>query len=120
MASKIFVCYCDCILQVKFNESVQWMTLEFDPRTGFAQAEDKIGDLLIPHKPATLASPVKSKQANTPPVVTPCLMSVGFDSVYEDWERFALEYPPGLVLLPGVFVISLFTPRICPPSSMSL
>ena len=77
------------------------MTMEFDPRTGFAQAEDKIGELLVPRKAADLTPPVKPKQANAPPVVSQCLMGVGFDTVYEDWERYTLEYPPGLVMLPG-------------------
>lgn len=80
------------------------MTMEFDPRTGFAQAEDKIGELLVPRKTAGLTPTVKPRQANAPPVVTQCLMGVGFDSLYEDWERYALEYPPGLVMLPGTVV----------------
>ncbi len=74
------------------------MTLEFDPRTGFAQPEDKIGELLVPtSRPSPLTPP---KQANSPPEVT--LVGVGFDDIYDDWQRYSLDSPPGLVLLPGV------------------
>lgn len=77
-------------------EKVQWMSLEFDPRTGFAQREDKIGELLIPRK-SSLLSPPPGKQT-TPP--SP-LVGVGCDDLHAEWDRYALEYPPGLVLLPG-------------------
>ena len=86
--------------KVKFSDSIQWMTLEFDPRTGFAQPEDKIGELLIPVR---RSPPSKLAQTNTPPTVTP-LTGVSFDDLYNDWERFSLDSPPGLVLLPGVVV----------------
>ena len=82
------------------------MTLEFDPRTGFAQKEDKIGDLLIPHRASSRqVSPSESgplsplKQANAPVVSE--VIEVGLDDLYADWERYSLEYPHGLVLLPG-------------------
>ncbi len=74
------------------------MTLEFDPRTGFAQQEDKIGELLVPT--SRPSPPTPPKQANSPPEVT--LVGVGFDDIYDDWQRYSLDSPPGLVLLPGV------------------
>ena len=79
------------------------MTLEFDPRTGFSQKEDKIGDILIPHRnqcshsDSRPLSPVK--QANLPIVRE--LIGIGLDDLYADWERYSLDYPHGMVLLPG-------------------
>ena len=81
---------------MKFTEKVQWMSLEFDPRTGFAQREDKLGELLIPRK-SSLLPPPPGKQT-TPP--SP-LVGIGCDDLHAEWDRYALEYPPGLVLLPG-------------------
>lgn len=74
------------------------MSLEFDPKTGFAQKEDKIGELLIPRKSIP---PPPSGKNTTPP--SP-LVGVCFDDLHADWERYALESPPGLVLLPGTAV----------------
>ncbi len=89
------------LLQIKFSENVQWMTLEFDPRTGFAQQEDKIGELLIPsHHPASL--PSQTKHTNSPPEVATSLMGVEFGDVFDGWERYSLVTPPGVVLLPGI------------------
>ena len=78
------------------------MTLEFDPRTGFAQKEDKIGELLIPHHNRfSNPSPQSSTtQLNNEPVVSQ-LIGIGLDDLYADWERYSLEFPHGLVLLPG-------------------
>ena len=82
------------------------MSLEFDSRCAFAQREDKIGDLLIPRRngltPAASAqqSQSQSKQQNTQPVVAP-YVDVNFDDLYTDWDRYALNVPPGVVLLPG-------------------
>ena len=89
---------------MKFSEQVQWMTLEFDPRTGFAQKDDKIGELLIPHRtshtPSDYSHPLASaKQANGPEVSE--LIGIGLDDLYADWERYSLESPHGLVMLPG-------------------
>ena len=76
------------------------MSLEFDPRCGFAQSEDKMGDLLIPRRNG-MTTVQNSKQANSQqPVVAPYL-DVSFDDLYTDWDRFALNVPPGVVLLPG-------------------
>jgi hypothetical protein len=79
------------------------MSLEFDSRCGFAQREDKIGDLLIPRR-SGLTTPAQpqtpSKQQNTQPVVAP-YSDVNFDDLYTDWDRYALSAPPGVVLLPG-------------------
>ena len=92
----VHVLYCS---QVKFSENVQWMTLEIDPRSGFAQREDKIGELLIPRG---------KNGSNTPPVPDNKqggqlseLVGLPFDDLFADWERYSLENPPGLVLLPG-------------------
>lgn len=79
------------------------MTLEFDPRSGFSQREDKIGDLLIPHRSRTSSSDSRplspGKQANIPVVSE--VIGIGLDDLYADWERYSLDYPHGLVLLPG-------------------
>lgn len=97
---------------------MQWLSLEFDPRTGFAQKEDQIGELLIPHRPVCLSSSSSttsssstsssdvvsstSTQLNRPSGdVSQQLMGVGMDELYADWDRYSLEYPHGLVLLPG-------------------
>ena len=79
------------------------MSLEFDPRCGFAQSEDKVGDLLIPRRNGqTLAqTQSNSKQSNNQqPVVSP-YVDVTFDDLYTDWDRYSLAVPPGVVLLPG-------------------
>ena len=100
-------------LQVKFSDRVQWMTLEFDPRTGFAQKEDKIGDLLIPH--CSLSSSSSHTLSDSRPLspskhqlqqqqqggVVSEVIGLGLEDLYADWERYSLEYPHGLVLLPG-------------------
>lgn len=88
------------LLQIKFSDNVQWMTLEFDPRTGFAQQEDKIGELLIS---SCRASPVlsKTKCASSSPKVTTSLTRVEFKELCDDWERYSLATPPGVVILPG-------------------
>lgn len=88
-------------LQVKFTEKVHWMSLEFDPRTGFAQREDKLGELLIPRKKSF--TPLSLGKQTTPP--SPFLV-VGHDDLHAEWDRYTLEYPPGLVLLPGEWIPS--------------
>lgn len=80
------------------------MSLEFDPRCGFAQPEDKIGDLLIPRQnglttAAAAQSQSSSKQSSQP--VVSSYVDVNFDDLYNDWDRYALKAPPGVVLLPG-------------------
>ena len=78
------------------------MTLEFDPRCGFSQKDDKLGDLLIPHRSDHTPSsrPLSpGKQANSPVVSE--LIGIGLDDLYADWDRYSLESPHGLVLLPG-------------------
>ena len=74
------------------------MSLEFDPRTGFSQSEDKLGELLIPRQGAPNFS---SSTHSKPPVSTPPLVGLCNDDLHADWERYALHSPPGLVLLPG-------------------
>ena len=96
-----FIATCD--LQVKFSGKVQWMSLEFDPRCGFAQREDKIGSLLIPRRngvTTSVQSQSSSKQSAQTVVQAP-YVDVNFDDLYTDWERYALDIPPGVVLLPG-------------------
>lgn len=84
------------------------MSLEFDPRCGFAQREDKIGDLLVPRQNG-LTTPTPSQQSqssskqNAQPVVAP-YVDVNFDDLYTDWDRYALNVPPGVVLLPGYII----------------
>lgn len=75
------------------------MTLEFDPRCGFAQAEDKIGELLIPRRNNRFTKHATSEHKEEETKVG--LVGVSFDELYADWERYSLESPPGLVLLPG-------------------
>ena len=87
------------MLQVKFPEDVQWMTLEFDPRCGFCQGEDKIGELLIPRGKSGFDK--CSVTDGKPDVVPVELVGLGFDELYADWERYSLVSPPGLVLVPG-------------------
>ena len=72
------------------------MSLEFDPRTGFAQKEDKIGELLIPRKNGLLPPSANKQAVPSSPLVGLC-----FDDLHGDWDRYALDAPPGLVLLPG-------------------
>lgn len=92
------------------------MTLEFDPRTGFAQREDKIGDLLIPHRNLSSGSSSSHTLSDSRPLspskhqlqhqqqqqgVVSEVIGIGLEDLYADWERYSLEYPHGLVLLPG-------------------
>ena len=75
------------------------MTLEFDPRCGFAQGEDKIGELLIPRGRNRFDKyPVPDGKQDGEPVG---LVGLAFDELYADWERYNLDSPPGLVLVPG-------------------
>ena len=79
------------------------MSLEFDPRCGFAQPEDKVGDLLIPRQnglTTAVAQSQSSAKQNSQPVVS-SYVDVNFDDLYNDWDRYALNVPPGVVLLPG-------------------
>ena len=70
------------------------MTLEFDPHTGFSQQEDKLVELLIPRRNA-----VKDYNKKHSPVTE--LVNIPFNDLYADWEKYNLECPPGLVLVPG-------------------
>ena len=79
------------------------MTLEFDLRCGFAQAEDKIGELLIPRgKNGFNKYPLGDAKKDGEPVE---LVGLPFNELYADWERYSLESPPGLVLLPGQLLL---------------
>ena len=85
------------------------MSLEFDPRCGFAQSEDKIGELLIPrcNRVTPAASPKQTN--NQQALVSSPYTDVSFDELYADWDRYALNAPPGVVVLPGKsIVMSLF------------
>ena len=77
------------------------MTLEFDPRTGFSQREDKIGELLIPRRNGMSQPIVMETQSNKKNNPVTQLVGMAFDDLYADWERYSLECPPGLVLVPG-------------------
>ena len=80
------------------------MTLEFDPRCGFAQQEDKIGELLIPRGKNGLKKQLvpDGKQDGEPTE----LIGLPFDDLYADWERYNLQSPPGVVILPGQYPLS--------------
>ena len=95
------------------------MSLEFDSKCGFAQQEDKIGDLLIPRQnrlTTSVQSQSSSSKQNTQPVVAP-YVDVNFDDLYTDWDRYALNIPPGVIVLPGQNACSavplLNTPYAC-------
>ena len=82
------------------------MSIEFDPRTGFAQKEDKIAELLVPlHRRGTTPSFKAigaSGQGNENTNITgDGAVVVTFDDLYMDWEKYSMEYPPGMVILPG-------------------
>ena len=83
---------CVTYYRVVFPERVHWMTMEFDPRSGFAQNEDKIADLLIPRKNIS-SSPSSNKDT-----VDTAMIEVTFEDIY---NGFQLPCPAGLVLLPG-------------------
>ena len=96
------------------------MTLEMDPRTGFAQREDKIGELLIPrHKNRTTLPSISflDSQGSRKEGRVFQLVSVAFDDLYADWERYSLETPPGLVLVPGEIHINTLYIYTCIPCS---
>lgn len=80
------------------------MSLEFDPRSGFAQKEDKIGELLIPRRSgqAPPSFPLHNKPTEESSV-TSSIIGVGVDDLYAEWDRYALDFPPGLILLPGKY-----------------
>lgn len=92
-------------LKVTFSSKVQWMSIEFDPRTGFAQKEDKVAELLISRHPKgapTFKAVGASSQGNeNTNVVSDDAVVLTFDDLYMEWERYSLEYPPGMVILPG-------------------
>ena len=79
------------------------MSLEFDPRCGFAQHEDKVGELLIPRRNGLTAvhTQSNSKQTNHQQTVVSPYVDVNFDDLYTDWNSYSLTIPPGVVLLPG-------------------
>ena len=81
------------------------MSIEFDPRTGFAQKEDKIAELLIQGCPKGTATPtfkaLGAEGNENSNVASDGAVVVTFDDLYMDWERYSLEYPPGMVILPG-------------------
>jgi E3 ubiquitin-protein ligase MYCBP2 len=83
--------------RVKFPDRVKWMSLEFDPKCGFAQREDKLADLMIPRQQT---SPSSDSDDTSNVIVSP-MIDVSFDDVYADYEHFGLSTPAGLVLLPG-------------------
>ena len=81
--------------KVKFPAPVSWMTLEFDPRCGFAQQEDKLASLLVPRDKGGADESVATQTSVTP------MVGVSLDDLYTDFRRFELQTPAGLVLIPG-------------------
>ena len=83
------------LYQVRFPDNVQWMSLEFDSRSGFAQPEDKIADLMIPRRNGlTAATPSTDTTVSK-------MVGVSFEDLHSDWQQYGLDTPAGLVLLPG-------------------
>lgn len=81
--------------QVRFPDRVQWMSLEFDPRSGFAQPDDKIANLLVPRK----SGPSRTTPSTDTTVSK--MVGISFEELHSDWQHYGLETPAGLVLLPG-------------------
>ena len=77
------------------------MSLEFDPRCGFAQSEDKMGDLMVPRRNGLSTLQNSKSHNNSQQTVDPPYLGVTFDELYTDWDRYDLIVPPGVVLLPG-------------------
>ena len=95
--------------RVVFPECVHWMTLEFDPRSGFAQSEDKIADLLIPRRNGcTHPSLPSNKNGNVSPMI-----DISFEAIYSGWRQFPLTCPAGLVLVPGMSVCLYVCLSVC-------
>ena len=83
--------------RVRFPDQVQWMSLEFDPKCGFAQQEDKLASLLIPRKKAG-----DSEAPPTTETVVSSMIGISLDDLYSDFQHFGLDTPAGLVLIPGI------------------
>ena len=85
---------CVTYYRVIFPERVHWMTMEFDPRSGFAQNEDKIANFLIPRNKSQTLSPLPSNKETS----ESAMIEVTFEDIYNGLQ---LSCPAGLVLVPG-------------------
>lgn len=71
------------------------MTIEFDPKCGFAQQEDKLASLLIPRTVGGASEVVTTETSVTP------MIGISLEDLYTDFRHFGLQTPAGLVLVPG-------------------
>ena len=86
--------------RIQFPSQVQWLSLEFDNKCGFAQAEDKIINILVPRSSSSSNKDKSSSQDVSEAVVTP-MMGMNFEDFYSNFQNFGLHAPAGLILLPG-------------------
>lgn len=88
--------------KVKFPEQVKWLSLEFDPKCGFAQPEDKLMNILIPRDVGNGVTTETSDEdpSSTDTVVT-TMIGVNFEDIYANFQNFGVATPAGLIVLPG-------------------
>ena len=86
--------------RVQFPSQVQWLSLEFDNKCGFAQAEDKIINISVPRSSSSSNKDKSCSQDVSEAVVTP-MMGMNFEDFYSNFQNFGLHVPAGLILLPG-------------------
>jgi len=80
--------------QIKFPDDVQWMSLEFDSRSGFAQQWDKMQEFNLPQRITPTTE--DANKAKLPSTVT-----IDKSEIHYNWGDGQVEIPNGLVLLPG-------------------
>ena len=78
-------------------DEVQWMSLEFDSRSGFAQQWDKMEEFVIPNVP--LAVNTNNNDENK--TKEPATITIEKSDIHYKWGESQVEIPNGLVLLPG-------------------
>ena len=89
--------------RVKFPDQVKWMSLEFDNKCGFAQAEDKLINILIPRT----SNRTDSTDTGSNAIVTP-MVGINFEDLYSNFQNFGLSTPAGLLVLPGDWTLCSF------------
>lgn len=77
-------------------DEVQWMSLEFDSRSGFSQQWDKMEDFVIPNtSPASVMNTGENKGKE------PATVTIEKSEIHYKWGDSQVEIPNGLVMLPG-------------------